>query len=121
MMKRNSLAVLVMFAEVEKIDNYIFFLAEQIRLAVQRIVVTVNGKLDDESVRKLSSCADDIFIRENKGFDCGAYKDTLENYLGWEEVRKYDELILLNDSCYGPIYPLAPIFEQKDKRELDFW
>ena len=67
-MKRNSLAVLVMFAEVEKIDNYIFFLAEQIRLAVQRIVVTVNGKLDDESVRKLSSCADDIFIRENKGF-----------------------------------------------------
>ncbi len=120
-MKRNSLAVLVMFAEVEKIDNYIFFLAEQIRLAVQRIVVTVNGKLDDESVRKLSSCADDIFIRENKGFDCGAYKDTLENYLGWEEVRKYDELILLNDSCYGPIYPLAPIFEQMDKRELDFW
>ena len=45
MMKRNSLAVLVMFAEVEKIDNYIFFLAEQIRLAVQRIVVTVNGKI----------------------------------------------------------------------------
>lgn len=65
-MKRNSLAVLVMFAEVEKIDNYIFFLAEQIRLAVQRIVVTVNGKLDDESVRKLSSCAEGIKIIQGK-------------------------------------------------------
>lgn len=121
MIKRNSLAILVVFAEIEKLDHYIFFLAKQIGLTVQRMVITVNGKLNGESVKKLESCTDDIFIRENKGFDCGAYKDTLENYIGWNEVRKYDELILLNDSSYGPIYPLAPIFEKMDKRKLDFW
>lgn len=121
MIKRNSLAILVVFAEIEKLDHYIFFLAKQIGLTVQRMVITVNGKVNGESVKKLESCTDDIFIRENKGFDCGAYKDTLENYIGWNEVRKYDELILLNDSSYGPIYPLAPIFEKMDKRKLDFW
>ena len=121
MKKRNSLAILVVFAEVEKIDNYIIFLAKQLREIARTTVITVNGKLYNESIENLEGCSDYVFIRENKGFDCGAYKDTLENYIGWDKVREYDELILLNDSCYGPIYSLEPIFEQMDERVLDFW
>lgn len=41
--------------------------------------------------------------------------------LGWEKISKYDELILINDSCYGPINDLAPICEQMTRRECDFW
>ncbi len=121
MTKRNSIAVLVLVAEVEEVDDYIIFLAEQLEAIVRTVVITVNGRLSNQSIEKLCGCSDCVFIRENRGFDCGAYKDTLENRLGWDKVREYDELILLNDSCYGPIYPLDSIFEQMDKRELDFW
>ena len=38
--------------------------------------------------------ADDIFYRENKGLDAGAYKDMLCNIIGWDAVYQYDELYL---------------------------
>lgn len=120
-MKRNSIAILVVFAEVKEIDNYIIYLAGEIKKLIRTVAITVNGELDQNSVETLNSCSDFVFIRENKGFDCGAYKDTLENFIGWDKVREYEELILLNDSCYGPIYPLEPVFEQMDMRKLDFW
>lgn len=120
-MRKNSIAVLVVFAQEGIIDNYVVFLVEQVKAIVKTVAVTINGNPSNEFLEKLSQCSDYIFVRENEGFDCGAYKDTLEKYLGWDQVREYDELILLNDSCYGPIYPLEPIFEQMDKRGLDFW
>ena len=33
--------------------------------------------------------------------------------------ENYDELAFVNDSCYGPLYPLKPIIEQVG--ECDFW
>lgn len=120
-MKRNSLAVFVVFTDDGVIDDYVIYLAEQIRRIVKTLVITINGELQEAMKKKLNSCSDHVFVRENEGFDCGAYKETLENYLGWDKVRKYEEVILLNDSCYGPIYPLEPIFEQMDSRRLDFW
>ena len=51
MIKRNSLAILVVFAEIEKLDHYIFFLAKQIGLTVQRMCITVNGKLYGDALK----------------------------------------------------------------------
>lgn len=120
-MRRNSLAVLVVFTDDGIIDNYVLYLAEQVKAIVRTLVITVNGNPKKEMLEKIDNCSDYVFVRENEGFDCGAYKETLESYLGWDKVREYDELILLNDSCYGPIYPLEPVFEQMDERRLDFW
>ena len=37
-------------------------------------------------------------------------------------VSNFDELIFANDSCYGPFYPLKPIFEKMEKQnKYDFW
>lgn len=120
-MRKNSLAILVVFTDDGMIDNYVIYLAEHIKVIVKTLIITVNGELKESMRKKLDNCSDHVFERKNEGFDCGAYKDTLEKYFGWDKVKKFDELILLNDSCYGPIYPLEAVFEQMDKRKLDFW
>jgi len=34
---------------------------------------------------------------------------------------QYDELVLLNDTFYGPFEPFSKIFETMEKRDVDFW
>lgn len=115
------MAILVVVADDGIIDDYIFYLADNIKQLVKKIVITVNGKLDLQYQNRLSLYCDSIFIRENKGFDSAAFKETLETFVGWNKVAQYKELILINDSCYGPIYPLIEMFHVMDKMQYDFW
>lgn len=104
-----------------EIEDYVYYLVDAVRKISTRTVLVVNGEIKDNHKKRIIESGVDVFKRENTGFDSGAYKDALEKYVGWDEVKKYDELILLNDSCYGPVYPLENVFEEMDKREVDFW
>ena len=47
---------------------------------------------------------------------------TLSIYkIGWNKLNQYDELILANDSCFAPMFPLKDIFKKADKSNCDFW
>lgn len=120
-MKRKCIAIFVVVATGKNIDPYVFYLAEKIREIVETLAITINGVPAEDDLDKLKKYSDMLFVRDNTGYDCGAYKDTMETYIGWERIENYEELILLNDSCFGPIYPLSDVFEIMDKRELDFW
>ncbi len=120
-MKRKCIAIFVAVATGGNIDPYVFYLAKKIKEVVETLAITINGVPAKSDVDELEKYSDMVFIRDNVGFDCGAYKDTLETYIGWEKIVDYEELLLLNDSCFGPIYPLSDVFETMDKRKLDFW
>ena len=36
-------------------------------------------------------------------------------------IADYDEVILANDTWYGPIRPFGPVFERMDRQALHFW
>ncbi|MCI8454953.1 MAG: hypothetical protein HFE84_10125 [Lachnospiraceae bacterium] len=87
------------------------------------MVVAANGGVKDCDRQRLKEMHLNLYERPDAGFDCGAFKDTLERYITWEGVQEYDELILVNDSCYGPLFPLDEMFHKMDKEKasLDFW
>lgn len=115
------MAVFVVVADNGIVDDYIFYFADKIRELVETLVITVNGTLSVQHKNRLRCHCDKIFVRENKGYDCAAFKETLEKFIGWEKVFKYKELMLINDSCYGPIYPLSEMFDTMDEMQYDFW
>lgn len=51
----------------------------------------------------------------------GGFKDALCTYIGWDRLTEYDELILANDSFYGPFEDIRKIFAEMESRDLDFW
>lgn len=120
-MKRESLAIFVVVTDDGILDDYVFYFASKIKELVKTLVVTVQGVLNEYCQNYLKRYCDKIFLRENKGYDCAAFKETLERFIGWEKVCRYKELILVNDSCYGPIYPLPEMFSKMDKSKCDFW
>ncbi len=58
--------------------------------------------------------------RRHGSYDFGSWKELIR-WIGWEALRQYDEMILCNDSCFGPVYPLMPIFNKADAFGCDFW
>ena len=84
------------------------------------LVVVVNGQLSDQARQLFSEYTKTIIVRENKGLDVAAYKQAILT-LGWEKLESYDEVICLNDTVMGPVYPFREMFACMDRKDADFW
>ena len=103
------------------IDNYIGYFLQSMRPVADTIAVVCNMPRVESGLQNLLGYADYIFYRENRGLDAGGWKEALCALIGWEKAAQYDELILANDSFYGPFTDMKRIFAEMENRELDFW
>lgn len=115
------IAIILCYDRDGFIDDYVLYLINDLKDNLTDLVVTINGKLSSTGRERLLKVTDKIYVRENKGADAGAWKDAMISYLGWSTIAEYDEVVLLNDSFYGPFYPFHDIFDEMDKRPVDFW
>ena len=81
------------------------------------IFVSTAESLQDTSIKELEKYCKDIIVKKNVGYDFGAWKTGLD-YLG-TKLQDYEQLILCNDSVYGPFFNLETIFEKMNTE--DFW
>ncbi len=117
----NRLGIFVFYDKDGIVDRYVSYLLRTIREHLTDLTVVCNGTLTAEGRSILWEFADELYIRENKGFDAMALKMALTEYIGWEKAVCYDEIIFFNDTFYGPIYPWQEVFSEMDRREADFW
>ena len=114
-------AIIFLFYDKDGIvDDYIPTLFQGLKGFYDKLCFVANGKLSEEGKEKLKDYVTDFLVRENKGFDVWGYKAGLE-FFGWEELEKYDEVILMNYTIFGPLYPFSEMFESMNKKDLDFW
>ena len=102
------------------VDDYVLFALKEFKKNCDYLLCVSNGKLRTDSLKKITNIADSILERENRGNDIGAYKAALKN-LTWTKIRQFDELILVNFTCFGPIFPLKELFSWAEKQHCDFW
>ena len=103
------------------VDRYVNYFLEDFKQNLDRLIVVCNGKLTPEGRQEFSKYTNEIIVRENKGFDVWAYKEGIE-YIGWDNLKNYDELVMLNMTIMGPVYSFKEMFDEMDSRkELDFW
>ena len=102
------------------VDDYIVFMLKEMKKQMEYLLVVCNGFVSTEGMKKLSNVANDVLYRANLGLDVGGYRDGLF-YLGFKELEKYDELVLFNYTFIGPLSTFDKIFEEMNKKDVDFW
>ena len=75
------------------------------------------GESDLDEVKKYTSTQ---IFRENKGFDFAAWKEGIKTF-GYENIKKYDQVALINNSTFAPIYDMKNVFAEMEGRNNDFW
>ncbi len=120
-LKCRRLAVYVTYDPHNIIDDYIGCFLHELKRCVDSIHVVCNMSRIEEGIENLTEYADQIYYRENMGLDAGAWKDAIMDRIGWEKILAFDELVLVNDSFYGPFSDFTEIFGKMSERDIDFW
>lgn len=118
-MKR--LCIYITYHKEHNIHPYIGAVLQALKTCCTKVYLVCNYDRINEGQEYVLPYVDGIFYRANIGYDSGAYKDALCDYLGWEEVYRYDEIVLSNDSFFGFFYPLADTFRLMEEQDCDFW
>ncbi|MCM1143813.1 MAG: rhamnan synthesis F family protein [Lachnoclostridium sp.] len=98
-----------------ELGEEVFFLLREIKTVVNELVV-VSAKILSKSERdRICGYADKVY--ENiAGFDVNRWQFAIKR----EDIQN-KEVVLFNDSFFGPLYPLNFIFEDMQTKEIDFW
>ena len=118
--KNNRLLVYFFYDKAGVVDDYIIYMLKKLKPNVKDIIFVSNGDMTPRSREKVEKIADDIIEKENKGMDVMAYKAAID-FVGYEKLKKYDELIMMNFTIMGPVTPLEDMFQDMDARDIDFW
>ncbi len=114
------LAIYFFYDKKGIVDDYIPYFLEDLNKNLTELLIVCNGEIDELGRDKLLRYTPNILVRENKGFDVWAYKEGLE-YYGWDKLSEFDEVVFLNSTIMGPLYPFKEMFDEMNKRELNFW
>ena len=119
MMKR--IGIFLLYDTKGRVYEYVEYLLQQIRPCLEELVIVSNGFLLEESREALHKYTPKILERPNVGFDAAGWREGMLEYCGMDYIRDFDELVLFNDSFFGPFYPFQKIFDEMDARDIDFW
>ena len=119
-MEKNRAAIYIFYDKDGIVDSYVTHMLQELQKVCAKLVIVCNGKLDYDGLESFYKLTSDVITRENEGFDAWGYKTGME-YIGWDNLAQYDELILMNDTVFGPLYPFQTIFDEMNDKNLDFW
>ena len=116
-MKR--LAVYVFWEKEGIVREYVKIYLKGLQEIAEKVIVVVYGEIQKVGKQQLEEMGIVVLQRENVGVDFWAYKYGMDSEKDYE--RTYDQVVLANCSCYGPIYPFKEMFDSMDAKGLDFW
>lgn len=120
-MKR--LLLYVHFNKFGELSSHVEYQLTQLRPLFSKIIFISNSGLSEQDEAKLRQAVlvDQILRRENIGFDFAAWRDGM-SHVGFEELKHFDSVTLMNDTCFGPLWDMGEVYNRFESNpEVDFW
>ncbi len=102
------------------VDDYVIHFLREMGRHVERIVFYSNGPLTRDGEIALRDVTSEVILRANEGFDVLPYKEGLQK-IDFNSEGHFDEVLMVNHTCYGPIFPFDELFHEMSRRKCDFW
>lgn len=115
------LGIYVIYDRDNVVDPYIREVLKGLRKYLSQLIIVCNFSSVAKGEEILYAFTEDVYYRENNGFDAGAYKDIIANLVDMDQLKVFDELLLMNDSFYGPIDSFDEMFSRMKEKKCDFW
>jgi len=119
--KFNRLAVFASFNKDGLILDYVVYYLTELKKVVDGIIFVTDNPILPSELEKIKDLVVYAQCERHEEYDFGSYK---RGFFWAKKNRLLDgceELVLCNDSCYGPFYPFTEMFDTMAKRTCDFW
>ena len=110
--------VFVHFDPNDRLDPYVIHYMAALKASGLDIVLMSSSDLKDDAVAKISPMVEAVVCRQNLGHDFSGWALAIELF---PDLLACEELIIANDSVYGPVGDLAAMFDRMNARPLDVW
>ncbi|SDR51052.1 Rhamnan synthesis protein F [Rhizobiales bacterium GAS113] len=115
----NRWAVYAHYSRQGRVFDYVLHALKALCDEGYRIIfVTNSSNFDSAQIAAVAPWCAKILKRRNIGYDFGAYK---EGILNIDDYSTIESLILMNDSVYGPLFPLGDTLDRMSSEKADIW
>ena len=118
---RRTCAIFAGFSGDGTVPDYALHYLKGLAEISDHIIVVYDNELDDREAAKLQAYCDQIIVGRHGEYDFGSYKRGLAAARERLDLETFDNILLTNDSCYGPLTSFAPMYEEMCARPVDFW
>jgi lipopolysaccharide biosynthesis protein len=111
--KRHSkLAILAHFDIHGRVDAYVLaYIRELAACGFDVALISTCAHLEPHDLAEVRKSCCVVATRTNRGIDFGSWKVGLKAVTDWQT---YERLLLVNDSVFGPLFPLAPLLAKAE-------
>lgn len=113
----NRVAFFAHFDAQDRIAPYVEASLRGLAEVCPRIVFVSTAKLSETELAKVQPLVEQTLLKENVGLDFAMWQHAFDRC----DLASCDELVLVNSSVVGPVFPLAPILQQMSQDSCDFW
>ncbi|MTW22767.1 rhamnan synthesis F family protein [Allochromatium palmeri] len=118
--KTGRLCVFAGYSAKGVVERYVLRYLRALKQVCDLIVYVADNRLSAAERAKLDALADYVIAERHGEYDFGSYKRGIA-MLREHGLLRNRELILCNDSCYGPIRGFGDIFTVMQANAYDFW
>src|SRR5436190_23925640 len=111
------LCVFAHYDESAMVDPHVRYLLAGLRTVCDQLIFVSTSAITPTYLDSLTLPISKALIRQNVGFDFYGWKLGLDA----SPLCDFEEIIICNDSVYGPLFPLPGVFEEMSRRRCDFW
>jgi rhamnosyltransferase len=114
----NRLCIFAHYDKDDLLDEYAVYLLEHLKKVSGSVIFVSTSRVGGADIAQLETLCSKVILRENAGYDFASWQAGMKSVAN---IADFDELIICNDSAYGPFYPLSDIFNIMSQKDCDFW
>jgi lipopolysaccharide biosynthesis protein len=114
----NRLCIFAHYDRDNLVDDYILYYLEGLKRVSSYMIFVSTSRISESEISRVETICDRVMLRDNVGYDFMSWQMGIKAIVS---LADFDELVLCNDSVYGPIYPLSSIFDAMTQKDCDFW
>ncbi len=119
--QHGRIGVLASFFGDGQVDDYVLYLAQGIKRICDYVIFVADNPIYPDEARKLEDVCDVCICKRHGEYDFGSYKRGYQYAVEEKLLDDGDELLFVNDSCYGPAHPFERVVEVFREKNTDFY
>ncbi len=120
-LQHKRLAIFAAFCPEGEITRAQLYYLKGLKEVADNIIFAADSPIQEKEIDKIKNLVCYCNFESHREYDFGSYKRGLIYALEKNLLNGIEELIICNDSCYAPIYPLKECFAEMESRKCDFW